>query len=191
MRERHDAAIARCCSVDYVLPKRGDTAVYVCPTCAAIPGESAPQARLVSAYELIADDAALELPDFGGERMALQDCWRSRRDGALHEAVRALLRRMNVQVEEVEPNRARADSCGVTLLREPSPRYGRLAPHLAASPAFRPAPQDGQLRYAREELAQRYRTSRVACYCTGCMEGVELAGREAVHVLGLIDEASR
>ena len=126
--ERFDVVSCGCCSVDHVLPKANDTALYQCPTCGLILAESSSAGSVRSVYELLLEDERFPGPDLGGAEMTVQDCWRSRKNRGFLDAVRACLKKMNVRAVELENNYERADFCGPALYRGPNERYPRLAP---------------------------------------------------------------
>lgn len=186
LRARLGAETAGCCSADYGKPGAGDTSVFVCPTCAAILEESAPLAQTVSVYECLAGDGDFPWPDYGGARMTIQDCWRTRDHRAMQEAIRHILKRMNIEAAELPQSYEKTDFCGATRFQVPSPRYERLCPRrLVEQGDFRPLPPEEQRRLM-EENGKRYQTETVICYCTGCMTGVEMGGHRAVHLLDLM-----
>lgn len=186
LRTHLGAETVGCCSVDHTRPKAGDKSIFVCPTCAAILEESAPLAETLSVYECLAEDESFPWPDYGGVRMTVQDCWRIRDHRAMQEAIRRILKRMNIEAVEIPQSYEATDFCGATRFQVPSPRYEKLCPkRLVEGGDFHPKPPEEQQRLM-EENGKRYETETVICYCTGCMTGVEMGGHKAVHLLDLI-----
>lgn len=183
-----DAQVLGCCSKDFSTPKTGDTVLYVCPTCALIMKESNPGVALKSIYEAILeyDDTlcssdklyntqnktCIQWMDLQKQEIIVQDCWRSRKDPALQLTIRKVLSKMNTTIRELDNNFDKADYCGLSLLKEPSPRYKQLAPKLFRDPTFKPHSSDEQIRLLNNH-AQQYTTSAIGCYCTGCIEGIK------------------
>lgn len=183
-----DAQILGCCSKDFDTPKTGDTVLYVCPTCALIMKESNPGVALKSIYEAILeyDDTlcssdklyntqnktCIQWVNIQKKEITIQDCWRSGKDPALQLAIRKVLSKMNATIRELDNNFDKADYCGLSLLKEPSPRYEWLAPKLFQDPIFKAHSPEEQIRLLGNH-AQQYTTSVIGCYCTGCIEGIE------------------
>lgn len=197
-----DAQVLGCCSKDFNAPKPGDTVLYVCPTCALIMKESNPSAKLKSVYEAVLEyeellkrtvghtnkvgnnalnnatsNAIQTKPSFHWidlkkKAITIQDCWRSRTDLDLQLAIRKVLFKMNTTIVELDSNFDKADFCGLSLLKEPSPRYEWLAPNLFHDPIFKPQEPDEQIQLLSNH-AQQYTTSTIGCYCTGCIEGID------------------
>lgn len=183
-----DAQVLGCCSKDFGTPKTGDTVLYVCPTCALIMKESNPGVALKSIYEAILeyDDTlcssdklyntqnktCIQWMDLQKQEIIVQDCWRSRKDPALQLTIRKVLSKMNTTIRELDNNFDKADYCGLSLLKEPSPRYEWLAPRLFKDPIFKQHSAEEKIRLLSNH-AQQYTTSAIGCYCTGCIEGIE------------------
>lgn len=183
-----DTQVLGCCSKDFNMPKPDDTVLYVCPTCALIMKESNPGVTLKSIYEAILEydetlcssdnpyntqnKTCIQWVDLQKKEITVQDCWRSRKDPALQLAIRKILSKMNATIVELDNNFMKADFCGLSLLKEPSPRYEWLAPKLFQDPIYKPHSPEEQIQLLSNH-AQQYTTSAIGCYCTGCIEGIE------------------
>ena len=179
-----------CCSIHYKDLTEEDTAIYICPTCRAILQESAPQAKLMSVYELLMEDGDFPWPDYKGTKITVQDCWRIYDERPMQDAVREVLKRMNFSVFEIEDSFEKADFCGISLLRPYSERYEYLARKRFIEDAgnkFVSYPPEEQKRIMEQHCAQ-YKTEFVTCYCTGCLEGLELGEAKGIHLMDLIME---
>lgn len=183
MQHHCDAIIAGCCRSEHALLTSGDVAVTICNTCQAIVQEDSP-ARVVSIWELIAQDSSFTFPDKKGEGVTLQDCWRSRGCAAQQDAVRTILHRMNVNVVELNECRDNSMFCGTTLYA-PQPeenvtfapvRFGRDAAGL-----FVPRSTDEQRELMRKHC-EMIETDKVVCYCVPCTKGIRLGGKDGVHL---------
>lgn len=186
--KNYQAQIAACCSIDYKKPTPGQTCVYVCPTCAGILRESAPQAKVISIWELLQNDHKFPWPDYQNEEISLQDCWRSFDDNNLHQAIRQVLKNCNIKVIEGADNREKSRFCGLSLLKPPSPRYHKLAPKRfiqRGADIFTPCSEEEQLKKMQEHC-RHFKTETVICYCTGCLEGLQKGGKTAVHLMDIL-----
>ena len=187
MRGRYEAAVMGCCRSGHRNLERSDIAVTVCNTCQAIAAEDSP-ARVMSIFELIASDKEFPLPDMKGETMALQDCWRSCGCLAQHDAVRTILKRMDVDVVELPQNRDQSRFCGTTLLVGQPPENAQLAPKRFGTDAagmFTPCAPDEQRRRMREHCA-KIGPEKVVCYCVPCTKGIRLGGKHGIHLAELV-----
>ena len=184
----HGVELSGCCSSDCLIPDEKDTIIYQCPTCGLILNESARKKEMLSIYEYLLRQGDFPWPDYDGRRLTVQDCWRMRENRAYMESIRQVLKRMNITVLEIEQNFEKTDFCGRTLYQIPSPRYEKLAPKALVEKAiFTPCSEEEQIMLMKEN-SLRYPTEEVACYCTGCLKGINDGGNKGVHVLDLVLE---
>ena len=117
-------------------------------------------------------------------RVNLQDCWRDRAHSEIHGAVRSLLRKMRVEVVELERNREKADFCG-SLHAEPK------SPVLRAQVAAQGGKPIWEMPAALETAIMREQAEKITerlavTYCNRCTQGLRTGGAEAVHLLELL-----
>ena len=182
---RHGLTPTGCCSVHLDRIKKGDTVVYVCPTCGTFIREYTPFAEAVSVWEVLENDEAFPWPDFRGEKMTVQDCWRVRDNRPLQNAVRHILKRMHIEVVEVEDAFEQTDFCGVSFFKPRALRYEKFAPHRfvdLAQDKFVVLPAEEQAKRMKT-YCSRFTTEKVVCYCTGCLEGLCLGGVQGIHLM--------
>lgn len=212
VRARHGMDVVRCCVQKYkvrefedrmpegahreawrALPDSADfqpgQAVYsLCHNCNNIIDETHPGVQVYSLWELIDGDGDFVFPDYQGARMFVQDCWRARERAAEQDAVRSLLRKMNVEILEVAPNRADTRFCGASLYRPQPPRNPRLAPKHYVDDArglFEPHTPEEQ-KAIMTEYCQKFGATPVACYCHYCLEGLKMGGANATHLAEML-----
>lgn len=166
----------------------GDTVYSICHNCTAVLRETEPELELKSIWELIDADPSFVLPDLGGAQMYVQDCWRSNTETAEQDAVRSLLRKMNVDVLEIGDNREACDFCGYSLYQPQPKRNPVMAPHRFVEMA-----QGKFLEHSEEEKQQlmndyckRFGDVPVVCYCHYCLAGLEMGGAHATHLAQLL-----
>lgn len=166
----------------------GDTVVNICHNCSAVIEEQWPEVKRLSLWELILSDDQFQYPDYHGEAMTLQDCWRSYDHGEEQEAVRQLLRKMNISIVELPENRAATRFCGTSLYRPAPPRNLKLAPHRFVDHAeglFVPHTPQEQQQLMRDHCLQ-ITTPKVVTYCHYCSEGIQLGGKTEMHLVSLL-----
>lgn len=164
-----------------------DVAVVICNTCQAICLEDS-EARVMSIWELLQDDDEFPFPDFAGEHITLQDCWRARDRTAQHNAVRAIMRRMNIHIVELEENRGATRFCGTSLYEALPEANGKFAPKRFIEEAggmFTPHSKTGQKRLMVEHC-EKIETEKVACYCVPCTKGIRIGGKHGMHLADML-----
>lgn len=188
MKDVHNAKIAGCCRVNHGQLTPDETVVYICNTCAAICEESSQAAGLISIWEIILKDPDFPYPDYQGLKLTLQDCWRAHDRKEQLDAIRGLLRKMNIEVTEQEANRERTLFCGTTTLAAPLPQNVLLAPKRFQENAghlFHPHSEAEQLDRMKSHC-QGIETEAVVSYCIPCTQGIQLGGKESHHLMDLL-----
>ena len=186
MRAR-GAKLSKCCKLDVGYYRDGDAVVQNCTQCSFMLKERCPQVTVTSLYEFVLSDPDFRWADFGGKRMTLQDCFRMRDDAPFHEAVRQCLKKMNVDVVELEENRADAKFCGVWLHEPADPRCAAVAPKsFKALEAHRKLWSEEEKKAAMRDRVRRCTTDEVVVYCNGCERGLRIGEGRPVHLLELL-----
>ncbi len=162
----------------------GDIICSPCHNCLNIISETHPEVRTISLWELILSDSEFRFPDYSGLEATLQDCWRSRKNAAEHDAVRRILEKMNIRWREIDDCREKADFCGLTLFQPQPPRNPALAPnHYAVDieGKFLPHTREEQ-KQKMEEHCRQFTTDTVICYCQYCYKGLKIAAKDARYL---------
>lgn len=189
LAERFHMTIQDCCRQTHRLMTEEDTAVCVCNTCAAICLEDS-RARVISLWELLLDDEEFPFPDLHGEAMTLQDCWRCYDRRAEQEAVRGILKNMNVNIVELDENYGKIRFCGTSLHQPLVQANADFAPKRFVEDAqgmFLPKTEEEQKALMREHCS-KILTDKVVCYCVPCTKGIRAGGKQGIHLLDLIFE---
>ena len=166
----------------------GDTVYSLCHKCSVIIEEQKPGVRVRSLWELLLEEGVFRFPDFGGMKMAVQDCWRACDRIEEQDAVRELLRRMNVAPVDLAQDREAAEFCDMSLLRPAPPRNLKLAPKRYVENAhgkFLPHTEEEQ-EAAMRAYAAALPQLPVAVYCHYCEKGLKLAGVDVRHLAALL-----
>lgn len=212
LSERPEMDIVRCCSAKYKVREFEEkmpptvaqtwkdtvhysafapetTMVSVCQNCTSIFQESQPDIRVLSLWEYMLDCVPdFPYPDYGGAKMTLQDCWRQHDNRLQQEAVRKLLKKMNIEVVELSENRAETKFCGVSTLRPAPKRNLAMAPRRYVEEAqefFAPHTPEAQLEYMKDYCKQ-ITTEAVVAYCHYCTQGFGLVGQKHFHLAELL-----
>lgn len=211
LKERYSMPIIRCCVPKYELKKFEDampdwyrpqwsnlpdfrtftpkhTMVYLCHNCRNIFLEQLPEVPTKSLWELVLEDNSFPFPDYHGETIAVQDCWRSYDNRAEQDAVRTLLQKMNINIVELPENHEKTNFCGHSLYQPAPVRNLKLAPKRYvenAADKFLPH-TDEEKRQLMEDYCQTIPTDKVIAYCHYCIDGLKLGGKNAVHLAELL-----
>lgn len=173
----------------------GVTPVTVCGTCRIILAENCPDAPPVSLMEYIDALADFPFPQYGGEAVTVQDCYRAKEDAPLRAAVRSLLAKMGFHVVELPGLPEERNFDGDWLMRPMREDNLRLAPvRFAQIMRDRRPADETQSRRLLREYAARFATPRVVCYCNSCWQGLAEAlpeGRQAAHIAQLLFPGER
>ncbi len=164
------------------------TVICICHNCSAIFEEYRPNIKTISLWEFILNDDNFKFPNYYNEKITLQDCWRSHDNYVEQEAVRSLLRKMNIDIIELKYNHEKTQFCGDSLYKTAPPRNLKLAPKRFIENAhgkFIPhSPEE------RIELMKKYcndiPTEKVIAYCHYCVNGLKLGGKQGIHLAELL-----
>ena len=149
-----------CCRHEPGLEK-GTQVINVCPGCDKRFRTLYEGITTISLWEILADDASFPFPDYGGARMAVLDACPTRDQERVHEAVRAVLRRMNIVPLEPAATRTKGICCGDSF-------FGEI-------PVERVKEQ--MVRRAADMPAED-----VALYCVSCVKAVHIGGKKPRHL---------
>lgn len=180
-------AVAGCCRKDRLNLTQDDEAVLICQNCFAIVSESSAAKNLSFAWEIILRDENFPFKNFHGKKFYVQDCWVTRDDRHAQNVVRALLKKMNIDVVEIPLNFEKSIYCGTRLLKPCLPDNFRLAPKRFAPEHFENKTLDEQKNFLNEYVEKNFPENfPIVCSCKMCLEGFELVGRDAVHLIELL-----
>ena len=180
-----------CCRPNHTKLGAQDTAVVVCNNCALIIEENT-DANIAFLWEVIDQDPGFPFPDYHGEKMTVQDCWIAFDKPRAQEAVRSLMRKMNIEVVELNENREHTKFCGPNLCAPCTESNAELAheryveqyPHM-----FTPMTPDEQAEHFHAHCEQ-IETEKAVCYCKFCVDGINMGGKTGVHLLELLFPAA-
>jgi len=164
--------IAKCCKIDKREFEKGDIGLYVCQACRK---QIENQVKTMSIWEYFDQLDNFDFPDYHGQKMYLQDCFRDRNHPEVHQAVRSLLKKMNIEVIEMKNNKDNSIFCG-TLHYETKDLDDIHLSHY---------PKEIQERYMQEYVQQFY-DKQIVCVCNRCLKGILLGKGKGVHLLELL-----
>jgi glutamate synthase (NADPH) small chain len=140
--------------------------ILACATCLRMFKDHLPEAAAVSLWEILVDtgipDADRSLP---AEPLAIHDPCSSRAEPAVHEAVRRLVARLVLKVEELALGRHHTECCG----------FGGLMQN--ANPTLADAVACGRGRRSDSDFL---------AYCAMCRDNLARVGKRTLHLLDLL-----
>ena len=141
--------------------------------------------KTMSLWEYIDSLEDFDFPDYNHEKMLLQDCYRDRNHPEVHQAVRSILQKMNVDVVEAKRNKENSVYCG-TLHYETENHA--LLEKLKAYPDTKISelPLELQKELMEDNFEGVDLDMQIIVDCNRCLKGVELAGRKGIHLLNLV-----
>lgn len=119
----------------------------------------------VSLWEIIDADTQFNFPDYNGLRMSVLDACPTRKYDKMQQAVRSLLRKMNITVIEPERTMGNSKCCGDSF-------YGTL-------------PKDEVIGKMRER-ADEMPAENVAVYCVSCVKAIKNGGKNPCYLPSLL-----
>ena len=119
----------------------------------------------VSLWEVLAASRAFPFPDYRGAEMTVHDACPTRAEERVHEAVRALLGRMNVTVIEARRSGTKAVCCGDSS-------FGIVSDERVLA----------QMRSRADEMP----CDDVVVYCVSCVKAMHLGGRKPRYLVDLL-----
>jgi Fe-S oxidoreductase len=119
----------------------------------------------VSLWELLAESETFPFPDYAGAEMTVHDACPTRTEPRMHDAVRALLERMNVRVVEPAATRTKAVCCGDSF-------FGTLP--------------DEQVELRMRKRADAMPREDVVVYCVSCVKAMHIGGKRPRYLVDLL-----
>lgn len=119
----------------------------------------------VSLWEVLATSHTFPFPDYGGREMTVLDACPTRDQARVHDALRAVLARMNITVVEPEQTRTKGTCCGDSF-------FGVLPVE--------------QVKEQMKKRAQQMPVFDVVTYCISCCKSMYIGGKQPRYILDLL-----
>lgn len=152
-----------CCHHEPNLPK-DSTIINNCAGCDRRFRSLYEGVNTISIWEVLDAIEDLPLPDHSGLTVSVHDSCSYRPKPQVHEAVRSLLRKMNIQIIEAEFSGTKSICCGDNF-------YGRIP--LEAVHDF------------QKKRASQMPCQDVVVYCVSCIKAMTIGGKTAHHMVDL------
>ena len=158
--DRHDI----CCRHLPELPD-GTLIINTCAGCDRRFGSLYEGISTISLWEILEQMESFPYPDYLGMKMTIHDACPVRTKPQVHQAVRTLLRRMNIEVVEAEYHGARSICCGDDF-------YPSLPVHA--------------VNRKMKDRAESLPVDDVCVYCVSCIKAMKIGGKRPRYLLDLL-----
>lgn len=153
-----------CCQHDPQLSKK-TRIINVCPGCDKRFGSDYKTTSTISLWEILAESDFFPFPDYHGWSISILDACPTRDNEKVHNAIRTILRKMNILVVEPENTRTKSVCCGDSF-------YGLI-----------PAEKVKELMVKR---ASEIPSEDIAVYCVSCIKSVFNGGKKPQYLTDLL-----
>jgi Fe-S oxidoreductase len=153
-----------CCLHDPHLPEKMEV-INVCPGCDKRFKKDYESTATISLWEILAQSDFFRFPDYHGKEMTILDACPTREKEEVHEAIRILLKKMNIKLIEPEKTRTHGTCCGDSF-------YGTL-----------PTPRVIEL---MEKRAGEMPVDDVIVYCISCVKSIFIGGKKPHFLVDLL-----
>lgn len=153
-----------CCRHEPNLDK-GTEIINTCAGCDKRYRELYEGITTISLWEVLADNREFQFPNYNGVTMAIQDACPTRNQERVHDAVRELLKKMNIRVVEPEKTRTKGTCCGDSF-------YGVLPVE--------------QVKEQMKKRAEEMPAEDVVVYCVSCTKSMHIGSKKPRYLLDLL-----
>jgi Fe-S oxidoreductase len=164
MNFRNVEMLLTCCQHDPKLPLNSKV-INLCPGCDKRFGKNYYGVSTVSLWEVINDSSTFAFPDYNGSVMTIIDACPTRDDDRVQNALRELMIKMNVVIEEPANTRKESTCCGDVF-------HGSL-------------PTD-KVREIMVEKAQEMPVNEIVVHCVSCIMAVFNGGKSPKYMADLL-----
>ena len=153
-----------CCHHQPKLPTPA-TIINVCAGCDKRFSTLYPGIDTLSVWEVLDDMKELALPDYQGLTVSIQDPCPIRHKPQVHQAIRSLLQKMNIQVIEHEYHSGKSRCCG---------------------DSYYPARSITEIHQKMHDRAQTMPCENVVAYCVSCIKAMHIGGKTPRYMIDLL-----
>ena len=160
-----DMAMLRTCCRHHPDVPVGTRIINVCPGCDRRYREENAAASTVSLWEVLAASDRFPFPDYARKRMTIIDACPTRDQDRIHDAIRALASRLNIELIEPTQTRRTSTCCGDIL-------YGELPTRQVVA----------QMKRKAAEMPE----DDIIVYCVSCATAMIVGERQPRYMLDLL-----
>ncbi|MBW9147057.1 (Fe-S)-binding protein [Clostridium sp. CM027] len=145
--------------------ENGTQIINVCAGCDRRYRELYEEVTTISLWEILAEVKTFPFPDYKGMEMTILDPCPTRDQERVHNAVRVLLKKMNINLVEPEKTRTIGTCCGDSF-------YGVLSVE--------------QVKEQMKKRAHEMPASDVVVYCVSCSKSMYIGGKKPRYLVDLL-----
>lgn len=153
-----------CCRHVPPLPP-GTEVINICPGCDKRYRENYRDSSTISLWEVLAENPFFAFPDYGGREMTIIDACPTRDQTRVHDAVRELVRKMNIALVEPRLTGTKSTCCGDSF-------WGNI-------PTQRVVDQ-------MKKKASEMPVEEVIVYCVSCGKSMFMGGKHPGYLIDLL-----
>lgn len=153
-----------CCRHDPVL-EPGSVVINTCAGCDKRYRELYAGVSTISLWELLASSESFPFPDYKGKRMTIHDACPTRTEERVHQSIRTLLKRMNIELVEPKHTMKNAICCGDRF-------YDVLSVEKVKN----------QMRKRADEMP----CEDVIVYCVSCIKAIHIGNKKPRYLVDLL-----
>lgn len=156
--------LSTCCKHEPNLQEKTEV-INVCPGCDKRYSRDYEMTTTISLWEVLNESSFFTFPDYQGQKMTILDACPTREKDRVHEAVRSLLLKMNINLIEPRKTKKRGTCCGDSF-------YGLI-------------PVD-EVKTKMEERASEMPAEDIVVYCISCIKSMYIGGKKPRYLIDLL-----
>ncbi|MFH1179153.1 MAG: heterodisulfide reductase-related iron-sulfur binding cluster [Candidatus Bathyarchaeota archaeon] len=142
----------------------GAQVINTCPGCDRRYKQNYAESTTISVWEVLAK-SSFPFPNYHGQKMTILDACPTRDQSRVHNAIRTLLQKMNIQIIEPEKTRTTGTCCGDSY-------YGSLSV--------------GEVKEMMQKRASEMPVTDVVVYCVSCSQSMYIGGKKPHYLVDLL-----
>lgn len=174
--------VAGCCFYDKKEYTQEDVGLVLCQACRQ---QISSKIKTKTIWEYFDEDETFVFPNYNHQKMNLQDCFRDKDHPEVHKAVRSLLKKMNIDVIEIEDNKENSTFCG-NLHFYPKDKKSLDLLNQFPDTKISKLPEEIQIQLMENYCQQFDLNYPVIVDCNRCLKGVTMGKAKGVHLLDLL-----
>jgi len=153
-----------CCHHDPHLKSKTEI-INVCPGCDKRFDKDYPNSSTISLWEILAESDFFTFPDYQGKRMSIVDACPTRDKKRIHDAIRIVLNKMNIDLVEPKHTKTKSICCGDSF-------YGMIP--------------TGKVMEQMIKRASEMPVDDVVVYCVSCIKSMYIGGKNPHYSIDLL-----
>ena len=139
--------------------------INICPGCDKRFNNDYELTTSISLWEVLASDDSFQFPNYNGKMMSILDACPTRDQDRVHLAIREILKKMNIKINEPKNTKRKSICCGDSS-------YGIISTEL--------------VKEQMKKRASQMPSDDVVVYCISCIKSLYIGGRKPHYMIDLI-----